>query len=91
MVNKIESMKWQRVEQEAGDGLIRIELRDLFEPYLLGTSYCDTVIIWWDSQAGNYDESVRVYAVDNKHMAKAESWYECDITAALKWVQANLT
>lgn len=90
-VEKIESMEWHRTEEQPGDGLIRIELRDLFEPYLLGTSYCDTVAIWWDSHAGNYDESVKVYAVENKHMAKVESWYDCDITEALKWVQENLT
>lgn len=98
-VQKIESMEWQYLEEDSGDGLIKIELRDLFKPYLIGTSYCDGITIWWDSKAGNYDESVRVYAIEDMEslngaepvISKVESWYDCDITEALKWVQENLT
>ena len=90
-VEKIESMEWHYLDESAGDGFINIELRDLFEPYLLNTSYCNRVAIWWDSQAGNYDESVKVYAIEGEHMSKVESWYDCDIVKALKYVQENLT
>lgn len=97
-VQKIESIEWHYHKERAGDGIIEIELRDLFEPYLLNTSYCDRVTIWWDTHTGDYDESVKVYAIDELSsldeaepiISKVESWYEPDITEALKYVSDNL-
>ena len=98
-VEKIESMEWHYLDEQAGDGIILIELRDLFKPYLLGTSYCDKITIWWDTGASEYDESVNVFAIEDMEsldgsdpvVTKVESWYDCDIVKALKYVQENLT
>lgn len=91
-------MEWKHIGEGAGDGIIKIELRDTFKPYLLGTSYCDYINIWWDTDANEYDESVCVYAVERTGsdelratVDKVESWYDCEIIEALKWVGANLT
>ena len=98
-VNKIKSMEWEYLDEKAGDGIIVIELRDLFKPYLLGTSYCDKITIWWDSEVKEHEESVNVFAIEDMEsldgsspvITKVESWYDCDIIKALKYVQENLT
>jgi hypothetical protein len=100
MVHKIESMEWERLDNdELGDGIIRIKLRDIFKPYLLEISYCDSIVVWWTTSADEHRPSVRVYAVQSMEsidesrpaLNKVESWYDCDIIEALKWVQQNLT
>lgn len=98
-VQKIESMEWHYHDEKVGDGIVVIELRDLFKPYLLGTSYCDKITIWWDSDASEYDESVAVFAIEDMStlddadpiVTKAESWYDGDdLMEAFKYVGKNL-
>lgn len=78
------------MEENGGDGIIIIELRELFKPYLLHTSYCDRITIWWNTRTGEYNESVRVYAIEGEYASKVEAWNDCDITSALKYVSNNL-
>ncbi len=97
-VEKIKRVEYTFLDDRAGDGIIEIELRDLFKPYLLGTSYCDKVVIWWDSHSHEYEESIKVYAIenfdhyeeDNPHVSIAERWYDCDLAEAMQYVKDEI-
>lgn len=94
-VQKIESAEYTPLEDKVGDGIIEIELRDLFKPYLLGSSYCTKVVIWWDTEAHEYEESIKVYAIEENEgsddfISIAERWYDCDLEAAMQFVKEEI-
>ena len=88
--HKIESINYSSHDRIAGDGIIEIELSETFKPYLLNTTYCDNIIIWWDCQSTTYGGSMKLYAVDGDFQSKVKGWYDVDITKALKYISDNL-
>lgn len=99
-VEKIESMEWGSCADGDGsvDGIIAIELRDLFEPYLLNTKHCDKIAIVWTNNCNcrEHQPSVSLYALQDSineempHMSRVKDWYEPDIVAALEYVREEL-
>lgn len=82
-------------EKMAGDGVLRMRLAGEDRVYLLGTSHCTYVTIWWDAESDEHDASLKIYAVEeidgaNDIITRQKKWYDLDIPRAIAWVEENL-
>ncbi len=63
-VNKVKEVNIN-TEIESGDGHIEIKLTEQHAPALIDTYWCDEILIWWDCNTCEVNDSVRVYSLEN--------------------------
>lgn len=98
MVEKIVDTIYKDLSQEpnpaVNGNVIQVKLNDFFAPYVLGTNFCEEVVIWWSNEQHKYNEQMYVCAVqhidDETSMKKVKEWNSVEMIEALRFVHEEL-